>query len=117
MGPIAGSRTGYVFQRITTSGDSFQTDRVHLVHEIRFYMQGGIANETVRIGAEGMDLFAGSQVPIKMLNARVHADEPSNLVVFRPERPIRWDPSFPIVIVPSGTVDVILIGEPIVEKA
>jgi hypothetical protein len=115
---VAGSRTGYQYSALTQAGDSFQTDRVHSVSEIRFFTSTTQLSITVRIGCEGMDLFGGQSVPLGILQSRVStlnhngATTAGYVCVFRPERPIRWDPSFPIVIVPSADVSVAIFGEP-----
>jgi hypothetical protein len=118
--PLPGGRAGYVYGQVsnTTSGQQFTSDRKFSVTEIRFLLTGSaIDAETIKLEAEGQSWFGGQAVPIALLQTPIAANNnaagTAGLIIFRPETPILWDKNFPIKLTPSATIDIVIVGTPV----
>lgn len=101
---------GCQFASVTTSGKTFVVDGEHEVFAISFQdADGALTLVTVTITLENTIVY--SAVPVALLNAdpsNTQAPGSGGKVTWRPHRAIKFNPSFPITIVPSTTLEVCL---------
>lgn len=119
-----GSRQGYTLTTLVSNVTSILTaDREYLVREIRFQLAAGLtATTTVRIHAEGQDLFGGQAVPVIMLNSAWSANNQASAgtgtgSIFRPDSPIAWSESFPLKFTSADTLTVITLADMVIPPA
>lgn len=120
MPPIKGSGVpgaqwrGCQFAQVTTAGKTFVVDGSHHILAIAFQDgDGALTTATVSITVENVLVWSG--VPVALLGALgVHTNQQAfgtgGPVIWVPPRPILFNPSLPITIVPSTTMEVALHG-------
>lgn len=109
------------YANVGTGGKTFVVDGFHHVIAIAFAesgMDGALTALTVTINVE--NTIVVSACPIVLLGAlgsQSNPQAPGNggTVTFIPPAPIRFNASCPIIITPSGAVEVLLFGREVVE--
>ena len=86
---------------------TFAPDQVYQLQEVRFASTAALDAETVRIEANGEQVYGGQQVPLGLLNsvlcANAQAPAAWGLIIWRPEVPIEISRDRPLRLTNPGT--------------
>lgn len=119
MTQMPGSRQGNTYTTLTANVQKeLPADRSYAVTELRIsFGNTAITTQTLRLSAEGQEWFGQSGVPVRMLHtahsAELMTPAAYATIVFRPSRPILWQPAFPLRLLSASALEIIVLADEI----